>query len=106
MTVRFADPAAATACIAVSQTKTLSSFAPSSKSWTKRMQGRNFGGRKIGAFYADPKIKYRRSGKNDDITLDKDELERQEKQRLEGFAKWLESEGAKADQTSSEQNGA
>lgn len=69
MSVRFKEEASAQACLL-------------------RMNGRHFGGRRIEAFFADPKVKYQKSKKGDDVFQDEEE----EKQRLEKFSQWLEKD--------------
>lgn len=69
MSVRFKEEAPAQACL-------------------MRMNGRHFGGRRIEAFFADSKSKYRKSKKGGDVLQDEEE----EKQRLENFSQWLEGD--------------
>ncbi|KAF9969852.1 hypothetical protein BGZ73_007617 [Actinomortierella ambigua] len=69
--------------------------AESAELCVKLMNGRFFAGQRIEAAIYDGHTKY-------DVKKSKEELEAEEKQRLERYAKWLESEEGKADKESEE----
>lgn len=68
VTVRFANTVAAEACVKV-------------------FEGRNFGGRRIGASISDGRTRYKKSKKTDNDEED-------EEARLENFSKFIEGDGA------------
>ncbi|ODQ63660.1 hypothetical protein NADFUDRAFT_84284 [Nadsonia fulvescens var. elongata DSM 6958] len=62
------------------------------------MNGRFFGGNQLEVMLYDGLIKYQKS-KNTNSTLDEDDQEVAEQQRLEDYARWLENEKSTKDES-------
>ena len=93
VTIKFSDPIAAQACIAVRHTCSaftyLLTFCCSQKN-----NNRFFGGRQLKAWLYDGKTRYKKSGGIESAILEGESGEAAERRRLEEFGRWLENDPA------------